>query len=64
MLRKVAIAGGVIVGAWGAWRVVQALRLGVSPVSALLHPTLPVQIAELADHPERRQTRSGAGHFA
>jgi hypothetical protein len=64
MLRKLSYVGAALVGAFVAFRAFQAVRQGVSVLSALRHPTLPVNVAELADHPERQQTRSGAGHFA
>jgi hypothetical protein len=54
---------GLGIAAFAFYRMIKAKRAGMSPLAAIRHPTLSVALADLAAHPERQQTRSGAGHF-
>lgn len=62
-VKTVLLVAGVGLVVFALYRVAHAAHAGTSVVSALKHPTLPPDIAELADHPERAKTRTGAHAF-
>jgi hypothetical protein len=62
-MKKVLIVAGLGVVVFLLYRVAQAAHAGTSAISALRHPTIDPRVAELVDHPERTQTRTGRGHF-
>ncbi len=63
MVKTVLVVVAAGVGIWAFVRVFKAVRVGASPIAAIKHPTVDVQVAELMAHPERAKTRTGATAF-